>query len=99
MMDHSVAQVEANTAGGPRAATALTPSRQLFEDVFMNPQQERLSTPSPMAPASADMALRLEIAQLRAELSLIRSQMMHNEVPDVPPLPGSAAPTAFDLSG
>ena len=77
-MDHSVAQVEANTAGGPRATTALTPSRQLLEDVFMNPQQERLSTPSPMAPASADMALRLEIAQLRAELSLIRRQIMKN---------------------
>ena len=98
MMDHSVAQVEANAAGG--ASTALTPSRQLFEEVFMNPPQERtyqMSTPSPMAQISADEAMRLEFAQFRAELSLLRAQMGKREAPDVPPSPRAVAPTVLEL--
>ena len=98
MMDHSVAQVEANAAGG--ASTALTPSRQLFEEVFMNPPQERtyqMSTPSPMAQISTDEVMRLEFAQLRAELSLLRAQMGKREAPDVPPSPRAVAPTVLEF--
>ena len=77
MTNPSVAQVETDDAVGPAATTALTPSRQLFADhlspILDHPQE--VSPPSPMAQASADAAMRLEMAQLRAELGLLRTQM------------------------
>ena len=77
MTNPSVAQVETDDAVGPAATTAITPSRQLFADhlspILDHPQE--VSPPSPMAQASADAAMRLEMAQLRAELGLIRTQM------------------------
>ena len=74
MMNPSVAQIETDDAVGPAATTAITPSRQLFADhlspILDHPQ---VSPPSSMAQASADAAMRLEMAQLRAELGLLRS--------------------------
>ena len=68
----------------------------------MNLLQERtyqMSTPSPMAQISADEAMRLEFAQLRAELSLLRVQMGKRDAPDVPPPPRAVAPTVLELQG
>ena len=77
MTNPSVAQVETDDAVGPAATTAITPPRQLFADhlspILDHPQE--VSPPSPMAQASADAAMRLEMAQLRAELGLLRTQM------------------------
>ena len=68
----------------------------------MNPHQERtyqMSTPSPMAQISTDEVMRLEFAQLRAELSLLRAQMGKREAPDVPPSPRAVAPTVLEPRG
>ena len=47
-------------------------------------QSSQLSTPSPMAQASADAAVRIELEQLRAELSLLRTQVgKQAQTPDV----------------
>ena len=81
MTNPSVAQVETDDAVGPAATTAITPSRQLFADhlspIRDHPQEQtsQVFPPTPMAQASADAAMRLEMAQLRAELGLLRTQM------------------------
>ena len=112
-MDYSVAQVDSPMAAedhlspllGPPtsgAPTALTPSRQLFEEVRMNRPQERtyqMSTPSPMAQISAEEAMRLEVAQMRAELNLLRAQMGKRDAPDVPPSTRAAAPMVLEHPG
>ena len=68
----------------------------------MNLPQQRtyqMSTPSPMAQISTDEVMRLEFAQLRAELSLLRAQMGKREAPDVPPSPRAVAPTGLEPQG
>ena len=72
-MNRSVAQVESPMAAEDHLSPLLGPP----------PGASQVSTPSPLPPINADAAMQFEVAHLRAELSLIQSQMM--EARDVSP--------------
>ena len=64
-MDHSVAQVGSPMAAEDHLSPLLGPP----------PGASQVSWPSPLPQINADTAMQFELAQLRAELDLVRTQM------------------------
>ena len=64
-MDHSVAQVGSPMAAEDHLSPLLGPP----------PGASQVSWPSPLPQINADAAMQFELAQLRAELDLVRTQM------------------------